>query len=319
MTGIDLMVQLGEQGTWKQGSLNLNVDDGPSASKGINLFADADSTFPEDEDPDQYMSMFEGIRKDIDEIEEHTGRIQTLRNQYLGTTEPAADKKIMEQLDLIMAENNTVTRRIKKSLQQAKDDNDKYEKNSSQGSSVTQWRKNQLNTITKRFKSSLADFQKTLNQFNSTLKEKQTRQIKISNTEKKLSDEEIEEIASDPEQAAQFIQKQFQLHELGDEMTNRLVEIEERHEGMLKIQKSIKELQEMWQELNILITEQQELLDNIEKNVSMTKDYVQSAHETLKKAEKHQKTARKYQLLGLICCIIVVVILMSIVFGTKII
>lgn len=103
----------------------------------------------------------------------------------------------------------------------------------------------------------------------------------------------MDELANDPQKASQYIQQQYNMQETSDEMLDHIAHLEERHEGMQRIEKSIKELNEMWVELNVLITAQGEMLDNIEQNVQMTRSYVTSGTEQLKKAEKHQKCARK--------------------------
>merc|ERR1712083_634584 len=93
----------------------------------------------------------------------------------------------------------------------------------------------------------------------------------------KLSELDKEEMVNDYDRAEAFIQEQFQMVEASDALVDRLAELEDRHQGMLKIEKSIKELQEMWMELNVLVTEQQEMLDQISRNVEETRDYVKSA------------------------------------------
>lgn len=214
----------------------------------------------------------------------------------------------MKELDNIMSSNSTLTRKIKGQLTDAKEKNDTYgEKN--KGSSVGQWRVNQLNTCTRRFKTASLEFSQELNTFNATLRDKQKRHIDILD-DNKLSEQEKEEMVNDYDRAEAFIQEQFQMVEASDALIDRLAELESRHEGMLKIEKSIKELQEMWMELNVLVTEQQEMLDHISKNVEETRDYVKSATKHLQKAEENQKCSRKLQLWACCCCLIILVILL---------
>jgi len=63
-----------------------------------------------------------------------------------------------------------------------------------------------------------------------------------------------------------------------------------------------------------MITEQQELLDNISYNVTQTKDYVQSGVKHLEAAEQHQKTSRKLQLCLGVCVIVILIIVLAVVF-----
>merc|ERR1719410_3226968 len=177
------------------------------------------------------------------------------------------------------------------------------------GSSVGQWRTNQLNSCTRRFKSASLGFSQELNAFNATLRDKQKRHIDILD-DNKLSEAEKDEMVNDYDRAEAFIQEQFQMVEASDALVDRLAELEDRHQGMLKIEKSIKELQEMWMELNVLVTEQGEMLDQISRNVEETRDYVKSATKHLQKAEEKQKCSRKLQLWACCCCLVILVILL---------
>merc|ERR1711920_129054 len=94
-----------------------------------------------------------------------------------------------------------------------------------------------------------------------------------------------------------------------DQLLGRLTELEEQHNGMLKIERSVKELNELFQELNILVIEQQDLIDNVESNVTETKELVQSGTKHLTAAEGHQKRTRKMALCAIICCLLILIII----------
>ncbi len=102
------------------------------------------------------------------------------------------------------------------------------------------------------------EFSQELNQFNATLRDKQKRHIDILD-DGKLSELDKEEMVNDYDRAEAFIQEQFQMVEASDALVDRLAELEDRHQGMMRIERSIKELQELWMELNVLVTEQQVL------------------------------------------------------------
>ncbi|ETO20248.1 hypothetical protein RFI_16967, partial [Reticulomyxa filosa] len=151
-------------------------------------------------------------------------------------------------------------------------------------------------------------FQSALSRFNNELKSRQKRHI--GHIDKNLTEEEIDNLVSDPTRAETYIQQSFQLVDVGDvlfffffffflpfivAMMDRLVEIESRTQGMQKIYDSLEELRSMWHELHFLVSEQQEYLDSIENNVSQTKEYIAQATVNLAKAEKSQKTSRKVE------------------------
>eukprot|EP00484_Ammonia_sp_Unknown_P018232 CAMPEP_0197034514 /NCGR_PEP_ID=MMETSP1384-20130603/12607_1 /TAXON_ID=29189 /ORGANISM="Ammonia sp." /LENGTH=338 /DNA_ID=CAMNT_0042464457 /DNA_START=34 /DNA_END=1050 /DNA_ORIENTATION=- len=269
-------------------------------------------TFKEEEgelDPAAHMKDYEKIKAGIRQIETNARDIQKLTGKYQKSVKRKDENQAMlQELDDIMSANSRITRQIKDDLKRAKEENDQYA-DEHVGSSVGQWRVNQLNSCTRRFKEASLNFSQELNAFNSALRSAQGRLIDTVD-DNKLSEQDKDEMLNDFDRAEAFLQEQFQISDTSDALMDRLAELEDRHQGMIKIEKSIKELQEMWMELNVLITEQQEQLDHIAKNVEETRDYVKSATKHLGEAEKHQKKSRKLQLYACACCIIILVILL---------
>ena len=134
--------------------------------------------FEDDDDPSSYMDVYESIKNDIKQIEKNTKLLNKLTEKYNQSTTKHENATIMTELDEIMSNNSKVSIRIKQELKKANSDNEVFSSNN-KGSSVGQWRINQLNSCTRRFKNSSNVFQSTLNQFQNTLREKQKRQIGI--------------------------------------------------------------------------------------------------------------------------------------------
>ncbi|VDM20986.1 unnamed protein product [Hydatigera taeniaeformis] len=72
-----------------------------------------------------------------------------------------------------------------------------------------------------------------------------------------------------------------------------LSEIEARHQDIIKLEQSIKELHDMFQDLATLVDSQQETIDKIEYNVDQAKDYIETAKTDVEKAVVYQKKSRK--------------------------
>lgn len=110
-----------------------------------------DVKFSEDEDPDNYMQAYEQMKKHIKVIDKNTKHIERLCEKYNNSTTKEGNEEIMGELDKIMSNNSHITNKIKKQLKIEKINNDQFiEKNAS--SSIGQWRINQLNTCTRKFK-----------------------------------------------------------------------------------------------------------------------------------------------------------------------
>jgi len=92
-------------------------------------------------------------------------------------------------------------------------------------------------------------------------------------------------------------------------------EHEQRYQAIEKIADDAVQLKEAFDDLNTLVTDQQGDIDRLEVNVNQTKDRVEAGTQELKKAEGHQRTARKMQCYILICVLIIAAIIAGILGG----
>ena len=102
-----------------------------------------------------------------------------------------------------------------------------------------------------------------------------------------ITDAEIEELmeSDNPGQI-------FQQVMINDQLVEAVTEIEERHARMLKIEQGVKEVQELFNDLALLVDMQQETLDIIEENIKKTATYTEQGRVNIQKAEEYGKKAR---------------------------
>ncbi|KAJ6652141.1 hypothetical protein lerEdw1_013182 [Lerista edwardsae] len=92
-----------------------------------------------------------------------------------------------------------------------------------------------------------------------------------------------------------------------------LNEIETRHSEILKLERSIQELHEMFTYLATEVELQGEMIDRIEKNILDSEDYVKKGQQHLHTAQENQKKARKKKFMIGICLTVTVVIILIII------
>ena len=83
---------------------------------------------------------------------------------------------------------------------------------------------------------------------------------------------------------------------ISQDLDDTVQAIEERHIEIMKLERQVKEVYELFQDLAALIDMQQETLDVVEDRILKAKGYAEKGVGNLRKAEDHQKTARKVQL-----------------------
>lgn len=249
---------------------------------------------------EEMQKEFESFAYKIDSIVLNTQKVMKLEARTNIETSQTQQQNILKDLETLMDDTMIIAKSVKDMLTKTKDTNEKFEKTHPH-STISQWRQNKLHTTTLRFQKAITAFNTASDSFKLNLRNKIARQARLVNRE--ITDEQIDEIvnSSDP---TKFMQQALLIP---DAMIDRIAEIEERHEGILSIEKGVKELTELWNQLSFLIDEQQEQLDNIEANVDQTRKYVTQGNKELQKASEYQLSARK-KTMCLIALLFVVVL-----------
>jgi syntaxin 1B/2/3 len=79
-----------------------------------------------------------------------------------------------------------------------------------------------------------------------------------------------------------------------------LAEIQERHRAVKGLEQSLVELHQIFLDMAVLVEAQGELLDNVERQVQRSVEFVGSGTAALQDAKRLQKNTRKW-----ICCAVV--------------
>jgi len=249
---------------------------------------------------DPHEEIFNAMKAALDVVERNTEQIETLRKKAAVETGQLEHKKIVTNVQTIIDETNGKIRIVNANLKRLKERSDK-DLGNNDASIAHMMLANRLNSTSIAVGKIVATFNDTTERFQASLHGKFARQARI--IKKDITEEEIDMImrSKNPGQCLQ------QLSEVPDAMIDRLVEIEERHEGILNIQSGVKEIQEMWQDLSLLVDARAEMMDQVEKNVAATKNYSVKGVDHLKKAETYQLAARRKTLW--ILCILVTIAL----------
>lgn len=255
----------------------------------------------------EFLKSFDRVKASLKKIRANTEAISLLNNRANVEVKESEQREIMAQLDELMQSTKQEATKTKDILSALEAESKDYAAKN-KGSTNTQIRSNLLATHTRHFNNAMRDFQTASESFRDSLKQRIARQARI--VKQDITEEEVENIiASD--NPGQFIKEYMGL---SDVLVDAVAELEERHEKMRKIEQEVKGILELFQDLATLVELQQEHLDNIEQNVSRTKEYTRKAEKELIYAREKQISARKWGCCLLFLLLIVVVILI-VVFG----
>jgi t-SNARE complex subunit (syntaxin) len=249
---------------------------------------------------EEFFEQVEEIRGSIDLIAENVDEVKLKHSTILSNT--GNDAKIKEELEQLMGEIKKTANKVRGKLKLI-EQNIEQEESGSVISADLRIRKTQHSTLSRKFVEVMTDYNKTQADYRERCKGRIVRQLDIAG--KKVGDDEIEQMieSGNPAIFTQGIVIE------GNEAKQTLADIEARHNDILKLETSIRELHDMFMDMAMLVESQGEMVDRIEYNVEHAKEYVDRAVADTKKAVQFQSKARRKKLIILVLCLVVVIVI----------
>jgi len=172
---------------------------------------------------------------------------------------------------------------------------------------VREIRTNMQNQLTRKHCQLLVDFQKAQLDFKEALNQRQVREIHMVLPE--ATEEEVTEYLENGTSLSLMVaQKMAGTHHALIDEVNR---IQDKHQDILRLERSAADLAQMFQEMAVLVDSQGEMLDAIEVHVHKAKVATAKAEENLITTRKAQHQGQRWM-----CCLaaIMLIILLSILF-----
>ncbi|KAM9841067.1 syntaxin-2-like isoform 1-T1 [Aulostomus maculatus] len=225
----------------------------------------------------EVRSLIEKISHQAKEVEQRHASILSSPNQ---------NSRHREEAELLNNETKRDANSVRAKLKAIQDDLPPEDR--SKGSSVIQRiQKNQHSHLTRWFAEVMRDYHKTQISFREKCKAQIQRQLEIVN--KVTTDEELEELLK-CEKLAIFI---CDINPDAQISSQALSEIESRHQDIICLESSIKELHEIFADTAMLLEIQGELINSIEKNVMSAAEYVDVSRAETDKAVMYKKNPHK--------------------------
>jgi len=184
---------------------------------------------------------------------------------------------------------------IKKTLDDIKTDNDKFAKDK-ENSARVEMRQNLYNATIRKFANAMQLFNTANAAFKQAMQDRQKRRLK--NLDKNLDDKVIDKLVEEG-RSQEVLEKAF----ISDDLRECISDIERRHEDVLRLERQVREVYELFKDLAVLVDIQQDSLDVIEKHIKSAKDYAARGEQHLKEGEIYQQKARQRQ-----CCILIIIL-----------
>ncbi|XP_010893360.1 syntaxin-2 isoform X4 [Esox lucius] len=237
---------------------------------------------------DGYMEVFfrrvEDIRGLIDKISSGVEEVRKKHGMMLSAPNP--DEKAKDELVQLTSDikTNANSVRVKlKSMEQSLPKEDV----SNRASVDFRIQKTQYTVLSRKFVEVMTQYNETQVSFRERSKGRIQRQLEI--TGRVTSDEELEDMLESGNPSI------FTSDIISDSQITRqaLNEIESRHQDIIRLESSIMELHAVFMDMAMLVENQGDMVNNIEKNVSNAVEYIGRAKEETKKAVRYQRKSRR--------------------------
>ncbi|TPX44452.1 hypothetical protein SeLEV6574_g04493 [Synchytrium endobioticum] len=172
------------------------------------------------------------------------------------------------------------------------------------GSSDMAIRINQHANLTKKFLDAMTEYKNIQKEFHEKYRSRLQRQFLIVKPTATAAD--VDKMLSG-ETGPIFAQ---QILETGQKAQARaaLAEIQERHADIVRIEKSILELQQLFADMAVLVAAQGEQIDQIEIHVGNAVETTEKGVQALHKAVKDQKKSRRKMCIIMVCLIVICIV-----------
>jgi len=258
--------------------------------------------------PDELMPAFNkrinAVQYYFKKIKENNEKVANLKERYTSATLMEQEKHISEELDHLVAENGINCQAVKKEMEIIEAEVARA-KEKERDEPETRIKDITFRALKGKFIDILKDTQTTQINYKTAAKAKITRQVKA--IDPNLTPEQIEEVYNDPDGTGKLLQNKM----LGTghlKLRNAVADIQDKYKDIIKLEKSVEMIHQMFIDMQMLVQAQGEMLDNIELNVEGANNYVKKANTELAKAKRSHIIYKKYR-----CCLLILVLLIIVV------
>ncbi|KAF9652843.1 t-SNARE [Thelephora ganbajun] len=200
-----------------------------------------------------FYDEISSIQDSLKQFSENVSRISELQSRSINTTDEAASQRNAAELEDLVADtsalSNTLKRRIKALERQGGSGRD------------GQVKKQQTGLVKSKFVEAIQNYQTVEQQYRQKYKQRLERQYKIVKPD--ATPEEIRAAVEDDNGGQVFSQALMSSNRYGESKA-AYREVQERHKDIQKIERTLTELAQLFNDMSILVEQQDETIDVIE-------------------------------------------------------
>jgi syntaxin 1B/2/3 len=249
-----------------------------------------------------FYSEISSIQDSLRTFNENVSRIGDLHSRSLNTTDDSTAQRNAAQLDELVQDTSALSATLKRRIQAL----------AKQGGSGRdgQIRKQQTNLVKTKFVEAIQVYQQVEQQYRQKSKQRMERQFKIVKPD--ATPEEIREVVNDDSGGQIFSQALLNTNQYGASKA-AYKEVQERHQDIKRIEQTLAELAQLFNDMSLLVEQQDEQIDVIQDQATKIDTDVEAGLGFTDKAVDSAKAARKKRWICFILLLIILIIIAIIV------
>ncbi|KAM9336361.1 syntaxin-4 [Symphorus nematophorus] len=257
------------------------------------------SSAKEEKENEAFFKKAQEIHEGLQSLKKMVSELENKQKTVLGVALP--EESMKKELQTLREEIKTLAGQIQRKLKSI--ESKKGEEDGNYVPINIRMQRTQHGVLSKEFVELMGHCNTIQAQYRDRNVERIQRQLKITGTN--VTDEELDTMLESGQTDV------FTQNILIDAKATKqaLNEIESRHDEIMKLERSIRDLHDMFQYLAMEVEAQGEMVNRIESNIKQSSDYVEKAKEDTGKAVTYQQKARKKKIWIAICLAILILIL----------
>jgi syntaxin 1B/2/3 len=246
-------------------------------------------------DMSSFYAEISSIQDSLRTFNDNVTRIGDLHSRSLNNMDDAAAQRNASQLEELVADTSALSTTLKRRIKA-------LEKQGGSGRDG-QIRKQQTALVKSKFVEAIQSYQNVEQQYRQKYKQRMERQFKIVKPD--ASPEEVRAVVNDEQGGQIFSQALMNSNRYGESRA-AYREVQERHEDIKRIEQTLTELAQLFNDMSVLVEQQDETINVIETTAGNVQKDTEAGLAYTEKAVVSARAARKKRW---ICFILTLVIL----------
>lgn len=220
------------------------------------------------------------IDRGIDEVDQNLAQLRNLHRAALGDTDTSSGSRINRDVDGLSSQTMTLYRSLVDRVRKVKSNPDSRQPMNAR----------QVERVDRRLKTAIQQYQSVEADFQREMQGQIARQYKI--VRPNATDEELSRAVDGAEGGQVFTQALMQSNRQG-QASAALNNVKDRHAQILKIEKQMSELAQLFQDMNTLVVQQEAAVQQIDQQAEEVVENLDKGNTEIDTAVKTARATRK--------------------------